>query len=57
MIETSDFIGAIVGAALLAFFIGILSGFGIATPDTLENDCITHNSKLYCEYKEIVNNG
>ena len=57
MIETSDFIGAIVGAALLAFFIGILSGFGIATPDTLENGCITHNSKLYCEPMEVVNNG
>lgn len=54
MIETSDFIGAIVGAALLAFLIGMLSGFGIATPDTLENGCITHDSKLYCEQAEVV---
>lgn len=55
MIETSDFIGAVIGAALLAFLIGILSGFGIATPDTLENGCITHNSKLYCEPVEATN--
>ena len=37
------------------FALGVITGFalivGIATPTELENGCIVHNDKVYCEYK------
>ena len=54
MMDGGDVISLAFGVALISIFVGILIGFGVATPDTLENGCITHNSKLYCEPVEVV---
>lgn len=39
-------------ACLVCFFLGMIFGGIIRSPDELENGCIVHNNKIYCEVED-----
>lgn len=45
VIESIPFLLTIFVVSYITFFIGLFVGL----PTVLENDCVVHNSKIYCE--------